>query len=122
MYPDGMVSYGEKLDRHGKPEVYDSIKEYERGLELALLQRAGQISELRRQVPYLVQAEAVVEGKKLRPIIYRADYAYCEKSQRVVEDVKPLDRRTGSHKVTKDFALKWKILKAKYPDTEFRLY
>lgn len=46
-----MSKYGSrKVHRNGT--VYDSRAEARRGAELALLQRAGEIRKLRRQVPY----------------------------------------------------------------------
>jgi hypothetical protein len=123
IYADGFVSYGEKVQGRGKPvDVFDSTKEYNRWNELQLLQRAGKISALQRQVKIVIQDKTVLENITLKEIAYRADFVYNEGNKYVVEDVKPLDNVTQRHKLTKDFALKWKLLQVKYPTYTFRIY
>lgn len=63
---------------------HDSIKEANRWCELNLLQRAGLISDLRRQVKY----ELIPKQDGERAIYYIADFVYTEKGKTVVEDVK----------------------------------
>ena len=59
--------------------AFDSKREYRRYQELMLLQRAGKISELRRQVKYELLPSQRMDGKCVeRPLHYIAD----------VEDVK----------------------------------
>ena len=73
----------------GKP--FDSAAEARRHGELALLQRAGQIRDLRRQVPYvLVPPQRDANGKAVRAVKYVADFVYVDGSTglEVVEDVK----------------------------------
>ena len=62
--------------------VYDSAKEARRGSELALLERAGQISGLERQV----RIPIIVNGVKV--CSYVADFQYVQNGRTVVEDVK----------------------------------
>lgn len=98
-----MSKYGSrKVHRGGF--VYDSRAEARRGAELALLERAGEIRNLRRQVPYElvpVQREpdtigargAVHAGKVIEKAVgYVADFVYEERTadgwREVVEDVK----------------------------------
>lgn len=79
--------------------TYDSKKEAKRAGELALLQRAGEISDLQRQVRYLLDVNGV-------PIChYRADFTYRERGAGfVVEDVKGVR--------TPEFILKSKLMLA----------
>ena len=72
-----------------KPTVIDGIrfasrKEAQRYTELRLLERAGQISGLRLQVPY----ELIPKHGRERAIKYIADFVYNEDGQTIVEDVK----------------------------------
>lgn len=83
---------------------HDSRKEARRWYELTLLERAGVISELRRQVKFVLipaQVEAVeryspTTGKRLkdgtrtieRECAYIADFVYKQDGNLVVEDVK----------------------------------
>ena len=63
---------------------FDSQKELRRWQELKLLERAGQIKDLQRQVDF----ELVPKSLGMRAIVYRADFVYTERGERVVEDVK----------------------------------
>lgn len=64
---------------HGK---FDSQKEAQRYAELVVLERAGAIAGLRRQVPFALVVAGVYIGK------YVADMVYKEGEKVVVEDVK----------------------------------
>ena len=104
--------YGNKKVTIGN-ETFDSSKEYRRFCELKLLQRAGKISDLRRQVKFVLiptQREPDVVGvrggvKKGKVIeqecAYIADFVYLnEKGETVVEDAKGnqnIYTITGSH-------------------------
>lgn len=80
--------------------TFDSKKEYKRYCELLLLERAGEITELRRQVKCVLipsQYEPDIIGKngnrkrgKLieREISYIADFVYVQNGKLVVEDTK----------------------------------
>lgn len=123
VYADGFVSYGEKVQNRGSPvEVFDSIKEYNRWNELLLLQRAGKITGLARQIKFSIQGKTILENVALKEIAYKADFVYNEGDRHVIEDVKPFDNATQRHKLTKDFVLKWKLLQAKYPQYSFHIY
>lgn len=67
--------------------VYDSGKEAKRAAELELLQRAGKIRNLRRQVKFTLQEGFLYEGRKIRAIEYVADFVY-EADGLIIEDVK----------------------------------
>ena len=72
-------------------EHYDSIKEFSRHQELKLLEKAGEISDIRRQVKYVLIPKQVDENGKLleRECSYKADFTYKTKTgEYVVEDVK----------------------------------
>lgn len=123
VYQDGFVCQ-EKLEGHGGiAERYDSVKEYKRWRELQLLERAGKISDLNRQVKILIQpAFTNGEGKCLRAIYYTADATYTLAGVEIVEDVKATDKRTGKHITTETFRVKWKLLQSRYPDKVFKIF
>lgn len=103
-------------------EIYDSVKEFERGNELKLLERAGRISDLRRQVSLIISPEAKINDEIIKCISYKADYMYIRNGKTVVEDVKPFDRKTQKYRLTKDFTIKWKLLKTRYKDYLFEIW
>jgi hypothetical protein len=63
---------------------FDSHRELKRWGELKLLERAGQIKNLKRQVEY----ELVPKVAGFRASYYVADFVYDEKGKTVVEDSK----------------------------------
>lgn len=63
---------------------FDSKKEAKRYLELKILEKAGVIKDLRRQVPYVL----INKSRYGRAIKYVADFVYYEDDKLVVEDVK----------------------------------
>lgn len=72
-------------------ETFDSKKEAARWQELLLLQRAGKISHLNRQVTYTLIPSQYIEGKCVeRAVKYVADFVYKENGNLVVEDTKGL--------------------------------
>ena len=107
-----------KITRDG--ETFDSVKEYRRWCELKLLERAGKIVNLQRQVKFTLipaQYETVkdektgklVKGKCLeRECAYIADFVYMDKAlgTGVVEDTKGFR--------TKDYIIKRKLMLHKY--------
>ena len=63
--------------------VFDSQKEAQRYCELKLLEKKGEISQLQRQVPFeLIPAEVGADKKKLRSIVYLADFVYLTEKRR----------------------------------------
>ena len=124
VYEDGMVSDVKTLTSHGAiVQRYDSKKEFARHRELKILERIGRIKDLRWQVPMLIQEGFTDQnGKKVRPIFYNADFSYTENGKEIVEGVKGVDKKTGRPQTTEAFRLKWKLLAAKYPGKEFRIY
>ena len=85
--------------------TFDSAKEAQRWQELKLLERAGQIFELQRQVPFVLIPKQVRDGKVIeRPVVYKADFVYTENGEDVVEDVKSPATKT------KEYIIKRKLL------------
>lgn len=68
---------------------FDSIKEWKRYIYLLDLQKKGIITELRRQVPFVL-IPSQKEGKKVieRACTYIADFVYKKGSETIVEDTK----------------------------------
>lgn len=88
--------------------MFDSKREANRYCELKLMERAGEITDLRRQVRYEINQPYEIAGKKVRGIYYVADFVYCEKGEPVIEDVKGM--RTDVYKIKKKlFESKYKI-------------
>lgn len=79
---------------------FDSEGERDRYIALDMLQRCGQISELRRQVAFSLHVNGMHVGK------YLADFVYSQKEKRVVEDFKGLK--------TDLYVLKRKLMEAIY--------
>lgn len=68
---------------------FDSVKEAKRYTELQLLQRAGVISDLQRQVSFELIPAQYIDGKLVeRKATYIADFVYLEGGEKIVEDVK----------------------------------
>ena len=83
---------------------FDSVREAQRYSDLLLLQRAGEISDLRLQVPFeLVPKQKDSRGRVIREIRYIADFFYMEKGKCIVEDAKGFK--------TKEYELKKKLMK-----------
>lgn len=80
----GNVSAIVKSKYHNrKTKGFDSAKEWRRNQELETLQRAGEISELNRQVPFVLMPSFAITDKKtksslrtVREIRYIADFTY----------------------------------------------
>lgn len=71
--------------------TFDSKKEYKRYCELKLLERAGEITDLKRQQRYLlIPQKKTRDGRVIeRECAYIADFVYKQKNgETVVEDVK----------------------------------
>lgn len=93
----------------GRVRHFSSEKEANRFRELELLQRAGEISNLRCQVPYLlIHHQKRADGKVEQPCKYIADFVYHDGTQEVVEDVKGYtDPKSAAYKL---YAVKRKLM------------
>lgn len=100
-------SYGSGSKYHAKKVGgHASKKEHNRANQLKLMQRAGVISELREQVPYvLIPAQYDKAGKLLeRACRYIADFVYRdEDGNLVVEDTKGF--KTPEYKIKRKLML-----------------
>lgn len=119
LFEDGFVSNKKDAVGHGKCiEKFDSIKEYKRWNSLKLLEQAGAISDLQRQKEFILQEAFEYHGEKIRAITYKADFVYRnnQTQQMIVEDVKGYSKASSKYMKTKDFELKWKMMKYKYSE------
>ena len=82
---------------------FDSKKEAKRWTELRLLERAGAITELDRQVKFELIPSQRIDGKVVeRACSYIADFVYNENGKKVVEDTKGIR--------TTDYIIKRKLM------------
>lgn len=123
---------------------FDSKKERKRYLELELMQKAGTITSLNKQVPFVILEPFTTKtGEKIRGITYNADFVYYDKEKKtlVIEDTKGAEkmyndkgklcksktiiingkkvRKTAFTTATKDFLIKKKFVQKLYPDYLF---
>lgn len=92
----------------GKTVRFDSKKEARRYDELRLLERAHQISNLQRQVRFvLIPAQRDAKGKLIeRQAVYTADFVYTDsRGRQIVEDTKSPPTRKE-----KDYILRRKLM------------
>ena len=109
----------ERVTPAGNVLRFDSQKEARRYDELAALEQAGKIRDLRMQVDFTLQGVYTdTEGRRVRAIRYKADFTYMKQSfvdrdgewqwALVVEDVKSRATRT------KEYILKRKLMKERF--------
>jgi len=85
--------------RNCPTQGYDSKKEHKRAVDLKLLERVGQISDLKEQVKFHFHTLAYASGRK---IFYVADFTYTEDHHYIVEDVKsPITANNPAYKIKK---------------------
>lgn len=98
-----MAKYGNRKTIIGN-KIFDSKREADRYRELLLLQKAGEIDELRTQVKYeLIPKQYGEDGKLIeKSVNYYADFVYMENGKTVVEDAK------GCR--TKEYIIKRKLM------------
>lgn len=73
----------------GTPHTFDSVKEFDRYQQLALMERAGEISDLQVQKKFpLVPPQKLSDGSILRGMDYICDFAYMQGGEQRIEDVK----------------------------------
>ena len=81
-------------------QKFDSVKEFHRWGCLRLLERAGKITDLKRQVTF----ELIPKQDGERACTYVADFTYYENGQYVVEDCKGF--KTDVYRIKKKL-MKW---------------
>jgi len=84
-----------KPSKYGNTKViyegmkFDSRRELTRWLHLVALQKAGELSELERQVVFVLAPAVVIQGKRRPALRYVADFVYTDAGgNTVTEDVK----------------------------------
>ena len=83
---------------------FDSKRELARWNQLKMLESAGHITDLKRQVPFEVVPSVNLDGKKQRAVVYVADFTYTEEpGYMTVEDSKGFK--------TPDYIIKRKLMK-----------
>lgn len=104
--------HSRKVTRNGI--TFDSVKESKRYQELLLLERAGVIQDLKRQVEFeLIPTQrepdtvgkrgGIIKGKVIElSVKYKADFVYTENGKTIVEDTKGFK--------TKDYIIKRKLM------------
>lgn len=109
-----MSKYRSKKIKAADGFVYDSKKEYRRYCELKLLEKSGVISDLQRQVKFvLIPAQrdpntigkrgGITKGKVIeKECSYYADFVYFENGNKIVEDTKGIR--------TSDYIIKRKLM------------
>ena len=104
---------------------FDSIVESRRYRDLKLLERAGEIRNLKVQPKYELQEKFKSKEKKHYAITYTPDFEYEEKRIlgwiKVAEDVKGWDKKKEKFITTDTFKLKEKLFRYKYPEIDFRI-
>ena len=115
---------------------FDSLPEFRRYQDLCTMERCLEphITDLLVHPRFIIQDACEVQGEKIPAIMYEADFAYYnldlggEKTGlRIVEDVKAFkwnnDKKVPVREaiITQEFALKWKMVKVRYPDCKFVL-
>jgi len=82
--------------------LFDSKAEAKRWQELLLLERAGEITDLKRQVRYELLPFQKGENRNERKCEYVADFTYIDNGKLIVEDAKGM--------TTKDYIIKRKLM------------
>lgn len=108
----GNKLHAEKVDLtmpDGTLMHFDSKREARRYMDLWLMQRSGEITNLRTQVKYpLLPKQVHPDGTRERAIDYVADFVYEKDGETVVEDSKGLrDTGNASYRL---FVLKRKMM------------
>ncbi|WP_238945818.1 DUF1064 domain-containing protein [Vandammella animalimorsus] len=81
--------YGNQRVTTEAGERFDSKAEYRHWLHLRVLEQAGRIRDLRRQVAFELAPAVVLGGRRKPALRYVADFVYLDEAGRqVVEDVK----------------------------------
>ena len=88
-------------------QVFDSRKEYSRWCDLRLLERAGKITNLKRQIPF----ELIPKQDGEKACTYIADFVYWENGSPVVEDCKGY--RTAAYRIKRKLMLYMHNIKIK---------
>ena len=109
---DPALKYGNKITEVDGI-AFGSTKEADYYSNLKWLQRTGAVKSIELQPEFVLQPAYEIAGKKIRPIIYRADFKVTEADGHIYYvDTKGMR--------TQVYLLKKKMLLYKYPDIDFR--
>lgn len=87
--------------------VFDSRKEYKEWIKLKKLQEQGLITDLQRQVEFVLIPTQYIDGKLAeRRVVYIADFVYYNQGIMIVEDTKGVK--------TPEYVIKRKMMLQKY--------
>lgn len=107
-----VMKYGNKITEVNGI-AFDSKKEAAYYEDLLWQQRTGAVKSIELQPEFVLQPGYEVAGKKIRPIIYKADFKVTEADGHIYYvDTKGMK--------TPVYLLKKKMLLYKYPDIDFR--
>lgn len=104
-----MMTFRSKTKYHNKKVVvdgrtFDSRKEADRFRELSMLLKAGEITQLECQVPFVLIGSQRRNGRVVeRPCTYKADFTYYRDGEYHVEDVKGV--RTPEYRIKRKLML-----------------
>ena len=102
-----MAKYHSQKVKCSQGHIHDSKKEAARCNELTLLQKAGQISDMKQQVKFeLIPSMKYDNMPNERQCIYIADFVYFKDGVMFVEDTKGFK--------TPEYIIKRKLFKQKY--------
>ena len=89
---------------------FDSTMEAQRYAELKILEKAGEIRELKIHPEYVLEPSFIKNGKTFRKIVYEADFSYTDTKtqEEIVEDVKGYK--------TDVYRLKRRLFEARFPN------
>lgn len=109
-----MNKYGNKITKVDG-YVFDSTLEAKRYRQLILLEKAGEIRDLKLQVKFELQKAFSKNNKHYRAITYVADFVYYDirENKTIVEDTKGMK--------TDVFKIKQKLFEYKYPELSLKI-
>lgn len=87
-------------------EKYRSIKERKRHDALKLLEKLGQITDLKREVPFIISPACRLYGKVSIARKYNADFTYYKNGIYIVEDTKSPATRKDKYYILKRHLMK----------------
>ena len=90
--------------------TFDSSMEAQRYAELKILEKAGEIRDLKIHPEYVLEPSFKKNGKTYRKIVYEADFSYTDANteEEIVEDVKGYK--------TDVYRLKRRLFEARFPN------
>jgi len=95
---------------------FDSKSEGRRYLELKERQRIGAISSLVCHPKFDLQPSFKKNGKTIQKITWSGDFSYYFDGKRIIEDVKPFNKKKGKWVIEPASRLRHKLFEYKYPD------